>query len=210
MQSLILALAASGAVALSVRSPIPLSAPLRPRQIDPSQVPPQCQTQCAPIVADLQSCTTNLCVCTSQVASDYQVCLNCLASLGSSATINSDVANAVSTFNAACASVSTSIALITAPPTGTNANASATALSGTAAPTLISSGTAASPPASTQTAPTAASTGSAGAATGSAGAASGSAAASATATPSKGYGDGARLSWHVVGALALGAVAYLW
>ncbi|KAF8523573.1 hypothetical protein JB92DRAFT_1561692 [Gautieria morchelliformis] len=232
MQSftIILALAARGATALSVRSPVPLNAPLRARQLNPSQVPQQCQTQCAPIVADLQSCTTNLCTCTTQVANDYQACLNCLASLESSAAITADVANAVSSFNTGCASVSTHIPLITAPPAGTNAAAPATGLSGTAAPTLLSSPaltlssavptllSSAAPTLLSSAAPTLLSSAvGAGAgppavtqtaltvpATGSAGPATGSAGA-----PSKGYGDATRLSWRALGALALVAGAYL-
>ncbi|KAF8473765.1 hypothetical protein JB92DRAFT_3053158 [Gautieria morchelliformis] len=197
MQSFILALAASGAMALSARSPVPLSAPLRARQLDPSEIPTQCQTQCAPIVSDFQLCTADICVCTTQVAADYQECLNCLASLGSGAAVTADVANAVSAFNSACASISTHIPLITTPPTGPSSAVTLTRFSsGTPAQTIVSSF---GPPAATQTAPSA----------GAAGAASASGAASATPKPSRGYGDAARLSWRALGALVLVAGAYL-
>ncbi|KAF8507791.1 hypothetical protein JB92DRAFT_2957774 [Gautieria morchelliformis] len=204
MQSftIILALAATGAMALSVRSPVPLSAPLRARQLDPSEMPTQCQTQCAPIVAELdfQLCTADICVCTTQVAADYQECLNCLASLGSGAAVTADVANAVSAFNSGCASISTHIPLITvrlpAPIGPSSAVTLARFSSSTPAQTIVSSFV---PPAATQTAPSA----------GAAGAASASGAASATPKPSRGYGDATRLSWRALGALALVACAYL-
>jgi len=119
-QYLSVALVISGAAALSVRSPLPRPfATLRNRQtagLDPSDIPAQCQTPCGPVVADLQTCTNDTCVCTASVRNDYQTCLNCFGSISTgNANLVTAIQAAATDFNNACSSEGFTIIPLTVP-----------------------------------------------------------------------------------------------
>ncbi|KAF8584541.1 hypothetical protein K439DRAFT_1137599 [Ramaria rubella] len=143
MQYLTFALVISSVAALSVRSPFPRArSHIRVRQtggLDPSDIPTQ--SDCAPVVSDLSTCSDDSCLCTTQVASDYQACINCFdTNFGNDPNTVSSIQSAVNAFNSECAEDSNGSFSITlgsgsanptAAPSGTDTNFPTAAPSGT-------------------------------------------------------------------------------
>ncbi|KAE9404208.1 hypothetical protein BT96DRAFT_989484 [Gymnopus androsaceus JB14] len=81
---------------------------LLPRQssstgIDPSDIPTQCQNQCAIVVNAINTCTTDSCFCTSANANGMESCFNCLVQLNPTSDVESSRDDAFSSFNEECA-----------------------------------------------------------------------------------------------------------
>ncbi|KAF8530210.1 hypothetical protein BU17DRAFT_59979 [Hysterangium stoloniferum] len=134
MKYLTLALAVSGAAALSLRSPSLQRIRIHSRQaavLDPGEVPSQCQTQCAPVLSD------------TQVLQPLTLVLQRLSGqqrLNRSKVVYSTV------FNTGCAQAGISVPAVTVPgiPAATGAS-SAVAVPTVAPPGVSSAGTTGSP-----------------------------------------------------------------
>ncbi|EIM84890.1 uncharacterized protein STEHIDRAFT_169763 [Stereum hirsutum FP-91666 SS1] len=83
---LLVALSAAGSeAAVSRRSPfLPLGisgTSLVRRQVDPSDIPTECQSACTSPLNSINSCVTAECGCTTSIASGLEDCINCVVDL---------------------------------------------------------------------------------------------------------------------------------
>ncbi|KAE9404207.1 hypothetical protein BT96DRAFT_989483 [Gymnopus androsaceus JB14] len=81
---------------------------LLPRQssstgIDPSDIPTECQNQCATVVNAINTCTTDSCFCTAANANGLESCFSCFIQLNPSSDEVSLSDDAFSSFNEECA-----------------------------------------------------------------------------------------------------------
>jgi len=130
---------------------------LTTRQLSPSDIPPQCQTQCNPIVTKLgNSCATDLtCLCSRETASQLQSCVQCGIDLtGASSSVIAQAQGSLNQYTQACAAGGQAAPSLTvtagsgggAGPTATGGGGGAGTGPGTGAGTGAGTGTGAAGP----------------------------------------------------------------
>ncbi|KAK1219543.1 hypothetical protein PQX77_017731 [Marasmius sp. AFHP31] len=108
----LLGAASATVVSFEARDITPISSLVaRQSAFDPSVIPSSCQTNCAAVVGDIQTCqsksTDALCGCTTQVSDDMKTCFKCLIDLAptAEASIQGSYDDYVKTCNSAGANL---------------------------------------------------------------------------------------------------------
>ncbi|PIL34682.1 hypothetical protein GSI_03462 [Ganoderma sinense ZZ0214-1] len=95
-----IAVLAGQAIATPFANTGPLAALLkRQSTLDPSQIPPQCQSQCTGVVNSLNTCTDLTCLCADAVNKGLYNCLECALSLTPDASLLSQAQSSLTHLN---------------------------------------------------------------------------------------------------------------
>ncbi|KAJ8481808.1 hypothetical protein ONZ51_g5736 [Trametes cubensis] len=133
----------AAATAISARSPI-LSLIRRQSasEFDPSDIPPQCQSQCSTISTALtsDSCTSDLsCLCSSSTSNGLYNCLECALSLDPDESIMAEAQSEFDQYAQACTSAGATVEDKTLTiPSGSSATGSEGSATGGVTPTATS------------------------------------------------------------------------